>query len=84
MLDNIRYLAADPTLINTSKAVALGRTLFTVLLVFVAIGLISLARKGKISELLIAMVCIVIVSMVVFQPGIVQTVGNSLSGLFTK
>lgn len=83
MLENIRYLAADPQLINTGKALALLRGIFGVLLVLAAIGLMTHARKGKLAELSLGLIGLVLVGLIVFNPGVVQTVGTSLAGLFT-
>lgn len=89
MIENIRYLAmqgylaADPQLVNTGKVLTLIRGLFTVILVIVAIGLIGLARKGKLSELAIALIGIVFLSMIIVKPDIILSIGNSLSGLFS-
>lgn len=85
MHDTIRYLAEDaPQLINTSKALGLLRGIFGVLLVLAAIGLMTHARKGRLAELSIGLMCLVLIGIVVFNPGVVQTIGASLSGLFTS
>ena len=83
MFESIRYLAADPQLVNTAKVMTLIRGIFGVILVIVFIGLLGLARKGKLSELAIAAVGVVFIAMVVVKPSIITSIGNSLSGLFS-
>lgn len=83
IIHNHLLSAPPPQLINTGKALALLRGIFGVLLVLAAIGLMTHARKGKLAELSLGLIGLVLVGLIVFNPGVIQTVGTSLAGLFT-
>lgn len=83
-LSSHQYVFAEdaPQIINTAKATALIRGLFGLALAVIAFGFLSHARRGKLAELVVGIICLVLCAMVIINPNIIFNAAAGLGSLF--
>lgn len=83
-LAGMQILAAPdpPQLINTTAIINFLRVVWTVALIFAAFGLWTQARKAKYAEVLGGMLLLAFLSAIVYVPGLMEGLGNTISQYF--